>query len=128
MTSVHIRCWTFPFSRPTFLHGSSTIVKRQRPRRQPLRKSRRKSRGAVHMRRKVVTLHHKLVVRPTVNHVLLHAEVLARNERLTARGTGETVQVVHQVLGSHHQLVRGDSHVATRTPLHGETSARSTTI
>jgi len=77
-------------------------------------------------RRRRLRVDLRLEVAAAVHQLVLHAEVVARGQRLAARGAREAAQVVHGVPRAHHHLRRGDAEVATRAPLHGEPSGTST--
>jgi len=62
-------------------------------------------------------------VRAAVGELLADAEVVATGQGGPARRAREALQVEHQVTGPHHQLGRGDSGLAPRTPLHPEQPA-----
>lgn len=70
----------------------------------------------------VRSLHQRLEMEPAVHQAVLHAEVVARGQRLVARGAREAAQVVHGVARSHHHLRGRNPEVAARAPLHGEPS------
>lgn len=74
----------------------------------------------------IFSLDQSLKVQPAVDQTVLHAEVVPGGQHLTARGAGETVQMVNQVPGSHHHLRRRNAEVAPRTPLHRKSSADNT--
>ena len=78
------------------------------------------------IRRHEVPLQDELVVISTVNHIVLHAEVVAGGERLVARGAGEAADVVDVLAGPHHQVVSRDAALTARAPLHRKPPATTT--
>lgn len=70
----------------------------------------------------VLILQYQLVVGATVDHALLHAEVVAGGEGFVTRGAGKAADVIYIVPGPHHQLVRRDTQVTPRASLHSKSS------
>lgn len=78
--------------------------------------------GEVDLLMIVRALNQRLEVQPAVHQAVLHAEVVARRQRLVAGGARKAAQVIHRVSCPHYHLRGRYPEVAACAPLHGEPS------
>jgi hypothetical protein len=60
------------------------------------------------------------VVHPAEDEAVPHAEVVTPRQVSLALSAPETIDMVDEVAGAHHQLMGRDSRLATCTPLHSK--------